>query len=141
MIYWIWISLWMKWQKFFLRRIIQFNGAYDNMPNICIPSTGYQRDVLFMGCWNFYFAPLAKSVTGFDNVDALNYISFIFKGCPDSSHFIFEIDVGKKRIRHRTTLNSNDAILSRFWADPKIHYSISESLYVGSDTFWHWFQK
>ena len=28
-----------------------------------------------------------------------------FKGSPDPSHFIFEIDVGKKRIRHRTTLN------------------------------------
>ena len=34
----------------------------------------------------------------------------IFKGSSDSSHFIFEINVGKKRTRHRTTLNSNDGV-------------------------------
>ena len=28
-----------------------------------------------MGCSNFSFVPLAKSVTGFDNVDAMKYIS------------------------------------------------------------------
>ena len=31
-----------------------------------------------------------------------------FKGSPDQSHFIFEINVGKSRIRHITTLNLND---------------------------------
>jgi len=31
------------------------------------------------------------------------------KGSPDQSHFIFKINVGKKRIRHRTTLNLNDS--------------------------------
>ena len=31
-----------------------------------------------------------------------------FKGSPDPSHFIFEIDVGERRIRHRTTLKLND---------------------------------
>ena len=31
-----------------------------------------------------------------------------FKG--SASHFIFEINVGKRRIRHRTTLNLNDVI-------------------------------
>ena len=35
------------------------------------------------------------------------------KGSPDPSHYIFEISVGKRRIRHRTTLNLNlQAILS-----------------------------
>ena len=29
----------------------------------------------------------------------------IFKGSSDPSHFILEINVGKRRIRHRTTLN------------------------------------
>ena len=29
------------------------------------------------------------------------------KGSSDPSHFIFEINVGKSRIRHRTTLNLN----------------------------------
>ena len=43
-----------------------------------------------------------------------------FKGGPYSSHFIFEINVGKRRIRHRTTLNSNDAIFNRFWVDLEI---------------------
>ena len=31
-----------------------------------------------------------------------------FKDSPDQSHFIFEINVGKSRIRHRTTMNIND---------------------------------
>ena len=30
---------------------------------------------------------------------------FYFKGSRDQSHFIFEIDVGKRRIRHLMTLN------------------------------------
>ena len=35
------------------------------------------------------------------------------EGSPDRSHFIFEIYVGKRRIRHRTTLKMN------FWIDSK----------------------
>ena len=35
----------------------------------------------------------------------------VVKGSPDPSHFIFEINVGKKRIRHRTTLKLNDEFL------------------------------
>ena len=31
----------------------------------------------------------------------------IFKGSPDQSHFIFELNVGQRRIRHTTTLNLN----------------------------------
>ena len=30
-----------------------------------------------------------------------------FKGSPDQSHFIFEINVGTRQIRHRTTLQLN----------------------------------
>ena len=36
------------------------------------------------------------------------------KGSPGPSHYIFEINVGKSRIRHRTTLNFNDGIFNRF---------------------------
>ena len=36
-----------------------------------------------------------------------------FKGSRDPSHFVFEINVGKKRIRHTTTLKLNDEILNR----------------------------
>ena len=36
-----------------------------------------------------------------------------FKGGPGRSHLIFEINVGKRRIRHRTTLKMN------FWIDSK----------------------
>ena len=61
-----------------------------------------------------------------------------FKGSQDPIHFIFEINVGKSRIRHITTLNLND---NRFSVDLEIHHSISESLYVGSDSCRHWFQK
>ena len=38
--------------------------------------------------------------------------NFEFKGTSDPTYF--EINVGKRRIRHRTTLNLNDAIFSRF---------------------------
>ena len=33
------------------------------------------------------------------------------KGCSDPIHFIFEINVGKKRIRHTSTLKLNDEFL------------------------------
>ena len=65
----------------------------------------------------------------------------IFEGSSDPSHFIFEINVGKRRIRHRTTLNLNDVIFNRFWVDLVIHYSIWESFLVGSDSFQLWFKK
>ena len=38
-------------------------------------------------------------------------VSF-FKDSPDPSHFIFEINVGKRRIRHRATLNLNNEFLN-----------------------------
>jgi len=37
-----------------------------------------------------------------------DFILKSFKGSSDPSHFIFEINVGKGRIRHRTTLNLKD---------------------------------
>ena len=40
----------------------------------------------------------------------------VVNGCPDRSYFIFEINVGKKRIRHRTTLKLNDD-LRTIWID------------------------
>ena len=36
-----------------------------------------------------------------------------FEGSLDQSHFIFKINAGKRRIRHRTTLNLIQSILSR----------------------------
>ena len=68
------------------------------------------------------------------------YILKTFKGIPDLTHLIFEINVGMGRIRHRTTLNDNDVMFNRF-SDQKIHHSISESLYVRSDYFRHLFKK
>ena len=35
------------------------------------------------------------------------------KGSSDPSHIIFEINVGKRRIRHTTTLKLNDEFLDR----------------------------
>ena len=52
-----------------------------------------------------------------------------------SNHFIFKINVGKRRIRHATTLNLNDVICNRLLVDLEIHHSNSESLFVGSDSF------
>ena len=47
-----------------------------------------------------------------------------FKGSSDQSYIIFEINAGKRRIRHRTTLNLNVAIfnliLSRSMSDPTL---------------------
>ena len=40
----------------------------------------------------------------------------IFKGSPDPSHFIFEINVGKSRIRH-TISKLNDEFLDRVQID------------------------
>ena len=40
-----------------------------------------------------------------------------FKGSSDPNHFIFEINVGKKRIRHGTTLKLNDEFLDRLQID------------------------
>ena len=42
-----------------------------------------------------------------------------FKGSPDPNHFLFEINVGKGRIRHRTAQNRNDVKCNRFGADLK----------------------
>ena len=59
------------------------------------------------------------------------------KGSPYLSHFILEINVGKRRIRHTagiTTLNLN---LQPILVDLEIHHSIAESLYVGSASFRH----
>ena len=39
------------------------------------------------------------------------------KGSSDPSHFIFKINVGKRRIRHRTTLKLNDEFLDRLQFD------------------------
>ena len=60
-----------------------------------------------------------------------------FKGSSDPSNFIFEINVGKSRIRHRKTLNFE--LRHSIGVDLEIDHSISESLYVGSDSFRHWF--
>ena len=40
-----------------------------------------------------------------------------FKGSLDPSHFIIEINVGKSRMRHRTTLKLNDEFLDRLQID------------------------
>ena len=52
----------------------------------------------------------------------------LFKGSPDQNHYIFLNQCRKRRIRHITTLNLN------------LHW-ISESLYVGSTSIRHWFEK
>ena len=44
------------------------------------------------------------------------------KGSSNPSHFIFEINVGKSRIRHITTLNLNDVIFNQFLFDKEIHF-------------------
>ena len=40
--------------------------------------------------------------------------NFTFKGSPDPSHFIFEINVGQRWIQHVTSLILYDIIFNRF---------------------------
>ena len=44
------------------------------------------------------------------------------KGSSDPRHFTFEINVGKSRVRHRTTLKLNDAICNQFRVDLEIQF-------------------
>ena len=60
------------------------------------------------------------------------------KGSSDQSHFIFENNVGKKRIRHRTTLNLNDPTPNRFWVDLEIEFqsrSMSDPTFSDIEVF------
>jgi len=57
---------------------------------------------------------------GFKNKMAWDWT--ILKGSPCPSHFILQINVGKRRIRHKTTLNLNDVIFDRFWVDLEIQF-------------------
>ena len=50
--------------------------------------------------------------------------SRIIKGSPDPSHFIFEINLGKSRIRHTTTLKLNDEFPRRLQIDLRSRYLI-----------------
>ena len=63
----------------------------------------------------------------------------------DTSYFILETNVGKSRIRHNDSENfillSNDEFLDWLKIDWSSRHSDSDSFYVGSDSFRHWFQK
>ena len=92
------------------------------------------------GCNCLIMGDLPMSGPGYGQpVDALDMICKQYKvkyikGSPDPSHFIFEINVGKRRIRHITTLNLT---LQLILVDLEIHHSIADSLYVGSASFRH----
>ena len=49
-------------------------------------------------------------------------IQYHIKGSPDQSHFMSEINVGKRRIRQRTDPKLNDLIFTRFWVDQEIQF-------------------
>ena len=55
-------------------------------------------------------------------------IIIYLKGSLEESHFIFEINVGKGRIRHRTILKSNDEFLDRLKIDWKMIQIQSRSM-------------
>ena len=44
------------------------------------------------------------------------------KGSSSPSQFTFEINVGKRRIRHRTTLDLNNVIFNRFGVDLEMQF-------------------
>ena len=60
----------------------------------------------------------------------------IFKGSADPSHFIFEINVGMNRIRHRMTLKLNFQIDSKLIGDGVIQIqsrSMSDPIHFDID--------
>ena len=48
--------------------------------------------------------------------------TFTFKGNLDPSDLNVWLNVGKSRIRNKTTLNLNDAMLNHFWVDLEIQF-------------------
>ena len=79
-----------------------------------------------------------------------NQLIYFLKGSPDQNLFIFEINVGKSRIRHTLQverfldwiMNSTDRVNKSPQNRLKINpIWISESFDVGFDSFRHWFQK
>jgi len=90
----------------------------------------YVSDLSFEMLKNNFKEPSDHQIlTSKNNVD-FREISFLshfdngqwdrFKGSSDPSHFIFEINVGKRRIRHRTTLEFNFQIDSKSIEDAVI---------------------
>ena len=53
----------------------------------------------------------------------------------------FDINVGRSRIRHKTTLNFNDDSINFETIEIWLIFQNPESFYVGSDFFRQWFQK
>ena len=66
----------------------------------------------FWPMWHKKMVAYSKLILGSKLAEnnILENIHFV-KGSSDTSHFIFQVNVGKRRIRHRTTLNLNDADL------------------------------
>ena len=74
---------------FIVQRIAHFTG---NRSSALIDSMKGHENHIFNGRLDFSWETMIKRS---------------IKGSSDPSHFIFEINVGKRRIRHRTTLKLN----------------------------------
>ena len=84
------------YDTFFRWIIFELDGCYVRFISIyaCVP-----------------VVPLASPKKGLKVKCCFRFKKDLFKGSPDSRHFIFEINVGKWRIRYRTTLNLNKSHL------------------------------
>ena len=101
----------------------QRNKQVETLPLNCF--TEFKKYILYLFHLYFCFFPRIYFL-------GIHAGVIDFKKSPDPSHFIFGINDGKRRIRYGTTLNLNDhlqQILSRN------RNSLSESFYVGSDSF------
>ena len=59
------------------------------------------------------------------NCTAVGNVTIIVKGSPDQNYYIFEINVGNRRIQNITTLNLNlQSILNRF-RNPSFNFRVS----------------
>ena len=83
------------------------------------------RDKCINGVVNLKLCDCHKRNPRFPNLTIFRLVSILIENCSliikldflkassDPSHFIFEINVGKSRIRHTTTLKLNDEFLDR----------------------------
>ena len=113
-----------------------FSILYCQYSILYIPNMDWSYSTSLKLLWVYYLEKFFLRPSPYLTYDGIKNITFerstfqklrikqIIKGSSDSSHFIFEINVGKRRIRHRTTLNLTDAIFNRFWVDLKVNLSI-----------------
>ena len=116
--------------------------SFRDLVLMLIENFPYHASLASSKLWTAILRASAKKSTIINQMKQITVIKCIsVTSSSDPSPFIFEINVGKSRIRQTTTLTLNDEFLDWLKIDWRCRCSNSESFYVGSDSFRHWFQK